>query len=67
MGCSSCTWREERVGNALDSRRVDIIADDKGLLSVHVLRDCHAVVCMSRLPLPLSDRVPVVVVTAVVF
>ena len=24
-----CTWREERIGNALDSGRVDIVVDDK--------------------------------------
>ena len=67
---SSCTWREGRVGNALDSRRVNIVVDDKGLLLVRVLRNCHVVVCVSRLPLSLplpSDRVPVVVAAAVVF
>ena len=53
---SSCTWREERVGNDLDSGRVDIIVDAKGMLPVRVLHDCH-VVCVSRLPLPLLDRV----------
>ena len=57
--CSSCTWREGRVGNALDNERVDIVVDDKGLLPVNVLRDCRVVVCVSRLLLPLSDRVPV--------
>ena len=47
------------------SRGVDIVVDDKGLLPVRVLRDCHVVVCiMSRLPLPLSDRVPAVIVAA---
>ena len=53
---------------ALDSGRVNIVVDDKGLLLVRVLCDCRVVVCMSRLPLPLpSDCVPVVVVAAVVF
>ena len=66
LWCSGCTWREGRVGNAVDSGRVDIIVDDKGMLPVHVLCDCHVVVWVSRLPLPLPlpDRV-VVVVTAV--
>ena len=71
MWCSGYTWREEHVGNALDSGRDDIVVDDKGLLLVRVLRDCHVVVCVSRfpltLPLPLSDRVLVVVTAAVVF
>ena len=29
---SGFTWREERVGNALDSKRVDIVDADNGLL-----------------------------------
>ena len=33
--CSGCTWREKRIGNALDSGRVDIAM----LLSV--CHDCH--------------------------
>ena len=36
-------------------------------MPVHVLHDCHVVVCVSEFPLPLSDRVLVVVVAAVVF
>ena len=73
LWCSSCTWREGRHGgNTLDIGRVDIVVDDKGLLLVRVLRDCHVVVCVSRfpflLPLPLpSDRVLIVVAAAVVF
>ena len=63
LWCSGCTWREGRFGNALDSRRVDVVDDAKGMLPVRVLRDGH-VFCVSRLPLPLplSDRVPVVLV-----
>ena len=57
-----CTWREGRVDTALDSRRVDIVVDDKELWAVRALRNCHVVVCVSQLPL--SDRVPV---AAVVF
>ena len=50
------------------SRGVYIVVDDKGLLPVRLLRDCHVVVyIMSRLPLTLLDRVPVVVAAAVVF
>ena len=70
LWCSSFTWREGRVsGNDLDSGRVHIVVDDKGLLPVRVLRDCRHVVCVSRLPLllPLSDRVMVVVAAAGVF
>ena len=44
--CSGCTWREGRVDNALDSGRVDIIVEDKGLMAVRVLRNCHVVVCV---------------------
>jgi len=46
---------------------VDVIDDDKGLLPVCVLRDCHVVVCVSQssLSLPLSDRVPVVAVAVI--
>ena len=32
--CSGCIWREERIGKALDSRRVGIVVDDKELLPV---------------------------------
>ena len=64
LWCSGCAWRELRVGNALDSRRVDVVVDDNILVPVHVPRDCHVVVCVSRLSLTLSDRV---VVAAVVF
>ena len=74
--CSGYIWREERVGKALDSGRVDIVIDYKGLLPVRVPRDCHrkltdrvpfvvAAAVVFRLPLLLSDRVLVVV--AVVF
>ena len=64
---SGCTWKEGCVGNALDSGRVDIAVDDKGMLPVRVLRDCHVVVFVSRFTLPpLLDRVPVVA-AAVVF
>ena len=38
-GCSCCsgrTWREGRVGNALDRGRVDVVDDAKGLLPVPV-------------------------------
>ena len=62
LWCSGCTWREEHVGNALDSGHVDIVVVDKGLLPVRVLRDCHGVVCVSRLPLPLLDCVLVAAV-----
>ena len=34
--CSGCTWREGRHGNALDSRRVDVVDDAKGLLLIPV-------------------------------
>ena len=73
LWCYGCTWRERRHGDKdVDRGRVDIVVGDKGLLPVRVLRDCHVVVCVSQLPLPLSwsllDRVPVVVlVAAVVF
>ena len=66
LWCSSCTWREGRVGNALDSERVDIVVGDKELLPVRGLHNCNVVVCVSRLPLPLPDRVPVVIAAAVV-
>ena len=67
LWCSSCTWREGRQGgNALDSGRVDIVVNDKGLLPVCVLCDCNIVACVSRLQLSLSDRVPVVLVAAAV-
>ena len=62
--CSSCTWKEETVGNALDSGRVDIVVDDKGLLLVRILHNCHGVVCAPGFTLPLSDRVLFVVVVA---
>ena len=42
-----CTWREGRGGNGLDSGRVDIVVDDKGLLPVCVLCNRHGVVCVS--------------------
>ena len=64
LWCSCCTWREGHIGNVLDRGRVDVVVDDKGLLLVRVLRDCHVVVCVPRLPLPLLDRV---LVAAVVF
>ena len=66
-GCSGCTWREGRVGNALDRKRVDIVVDDKGLLLVRVFHNCYAVFCVSRLLLSLSVRVPVVITANVEF
>ena len=64
--CSGYTWREGRHGvHDLDRGRVDVVDDAKRLLMVRVLRDCHVVVCVSRLPLP--DCVSVVVAAAVVF
>ena len=65
LWCPSCTWRKGRVGNTLDRGRVDVVDDDKGVLPVRGFRDYHVVVCVSRLPLPLLDRV--VVAAAVVF
>ena len=65
---SSGSWREGRHGaNNLDRGRVSVVVVDRVLLPVRV--HCCVVVCiMSRLPLPFSDCVPVVVVaTAVVF
>ena len=36
LWCTGCTWREGPVGNDLDSRRVDIVDADNGLLPVRV-------------------------------
>ena len=37
--CSSCTWRDGRVGNALDSRYVDIVDADNVLLRSETNKD----------------------------
>jgi len=69
--CSGCTWREGRVGGNLDRERVNVVdvakglKEDKGRLGVpgYVLAGCRwkqALVRTTRLPL--SIRVPVVVV-----
>ena len=60
LRCSSCTLREERVYNALDRGRVNIVDDAKGLLPI-----CVPLLCCC-LQLPLSDCVPVVLVAAAV-
>ena len=69
----SATWRlsgslKERRhgGHDLGRWRVSVVDDTKELLSVRILCGCHVVVCVSRLPLPLPDHVPVVV-AAVMF
>ena len=47
LWCSGCTWREGCVGNDLDSGRVYIVVDDKGLLPVRVPQLCCLVVMIS--------------------
>ena len=78
LWCSSCTWREERVGNALDSGRVDIVVDDWTvagpcssrlpccylcvMITIAIVGSRSGCSCCCggvRLPLPLSERVPV--------
>ena len=64
--CYDCTWWKERHGGKdVDRGHVGVVDDAKGLLPVLSAFRC-CVVCMPRLPLPLSDRIPVVFVAAAV-
>ena len=60
--CSNCTWREGRVGNALDSRRVGVVDYAKGLFLIMVR---VPLLCYLHVPLLCCLYVTIAIVIAI--